>query len=348
MKALGTLLLLALAAQTGRAAEIVAVFDVEARRVALDRDALSALTDYLAARLAESGRFEVVPRSEIKARLTDEKAKTYRSCFDQACQIEIGRELAAEKTLAGQVVRIGKQCVVTVRLYDLKKGTMERAATGKGDCSEDGVMLSIDRVVRNLASSAPETWKPGCASAEDCLARARSSADAGQKSRAVALLTAAERMGIQAGDWHLADRAWDRAWDLLQHPTELDPELARELERACKQRRFGACQALGRLHKHAVRRPQRAAELFDIACRERDLPSCEDLADLYTEGAGVERNLVLAGELRERICQQGHLWACQDLAFQYSRGLGVSQDHEKARALYRKACQGGVEEACSR
>ena len=60
--------------------------------------------------------------------MKEQKKETYKSCYDQSCQIEMGRELAAEKTLATWVLKVGETCQVTATLYDLKKGTTELAA----------------------------------------------------------------------------------------------------------------------------------------------------------------------------------------------------------------------------
>ena len=108
---------------------IVAVFDVDcSTRVKLPAEARKGLADYISSRLTESGQYVVVPRDQLKKRLVAEKANSYRECFDQSCQIEIGRELAAEKTLATKVVKLGKRCTVTLTLYDLLRSTTEIAA----------------------------------------------------------------------------------------------------------------------------------------------------------------------------------------------------------------------------
>jgi len=97
----------------------VVVFNVEARGINLEKDMLVRLSDYLASRLAESGEFLVVPRDQLKKRLIDQKAKSYKKCYDEKCQIELGREMAADKTLATQVIKLGSRCMVTSTLYDM-------------------------------------------------------------------------------------------------------------------------------------------------------------------------------------------------------------------------------------
>ena len=157
MRTRGALLGLALGAVlwaplvlTAQRKPIVAVFDVEAKRIKLDRAALSALSSYLGSRLSESGVYEVVPPDKLKQALVVKKKESYKQCFAQSCQIEIGQELAADKALSTQVMKIGTKCMVTCNLYDLKKSTSGRAATHRGGCTEDGISASFDVVVAKL------------------------------------------------------------------------------------------------------------------------------------------------------------------------------------------------------
>jgi hypothetical protein len=128
---------------------IVAVFDMEDKGSGLDAQVLSNLTDYLGVLLTKGG-FQVVPRSEIHNRLQSQKKQSYKSCYDQSCQIELGRELAAEKTLATWILKIGKSCQVTATLYDLKKSTTELAAVQEAACLEDSLVGAIKGISEEL------------------------------------------------------------------------------------------------------------------------------------------------------------------------------------------------------
>ena len=134
---------------------IVAVFDIEDRGAGLKQVALRNLSDYLADKLAATGAYQVVPRDQLKKRLVVQKLQSYKQCHDQTCQIEIGKQLAAQKTLATKVMNIGVVCTVTSTLYDLRKAASEQGATVKGKCSASSIMASIDKVIAKLA-----TWTP--------------------------------------------------------------------------------------------------------------------------------------------------------------------------------------------
>lgn len=131
---------------------VLAVFDIENRDAPLNARLLDGLTGFLVARLAGHGVYAIVPREQVKARLVDQKRESYQSCYAESCQIELGKELAAQKSLATVVLRIGKTCEVTATMYDLARATTERAATSGGPCSEEGVKAALEAVASELSA----------------------------------------------------------------------------------------------------------------------------------------------------------------------------------------------------
>lgn len=135
---------------------IVAVFDIETKRVKLSAEMMDALADYLTSRLTETGKYQVVPRDQLRERLAKQKKASYKQCYDQKCQIEMGRELAAEKTVATQVSKFADVCTLSVTIYDLRKAATESAATEKGECDEEGLLASLDKAVNKLVGRTPD------------------------------------------------------------------------------------------------------------------------------------------------------------------------------------------------
>jgi hypothetical protein len=128
---------------------IVAVFDMEDRTSTFDREVLDNLTEYLSAKLAEGG-YQVIPREQARERLVQEKKETYSECFDRNCQIEMGRELAAQKVLSAKILRVAGQCQLAATLYDLKKAATENAATAEGSCDEESMGRAVMKVSAKL------------------------------------------------------------------------------------------------------------------------------------------------------------------------------------------------------
>jgi formylglycine-generating enzyme len=136
---------------------IVAVFNLEAKALRLKPQLLLALSDYLADSLAATGAFQVVPRDRLRQRLVAQKKRSYKECYDQTCQVEIGKELAANKSLAARLLKIGGVCVLTATLYDLRRAATEGGATSEGKCSEDAFRRAIGVVVHKLAGHSSAT-----------------------------------------------------------------------------------------------------------------------------------------------------------------------------------------------
>jgi formylglycine-generating enzyme required for sulfatase activity len=147
----GLLLSLVSSAEADEHKPVLAVFNIEAKRIKLSKTLLEGLSDHLTTRLAETGLFRVAPRDQLKKRLQVQKKKSYRLCYDQACQIELGRELAAEKMLSSKVIKIGGKCNLGVSLYDLKRAATEAAASVRGGCSESDLLKSLDAAIDKLS-----------------------------------------------------------------------------------------------------------------------------------------------------------------------------------------------------
>jgi hypothetical protein len=125
------------------------VFEMQDRGSGLEPEVLNKLTSYLAARLVEGG-YQVIPQAQIRERLLDQKKESYKPCHDESCQIELGRELAAQKTLATQILKIGNTCRITATLYDLKKSAAERGATAGGACQLDLLLGALEEIAMKL------------------------------------------------------------------------------------------------------------------------------------------------------------------------------------------------------
>lgn len=244
---------------------ILAVFDVENRRAPLSAQAIDGLTDFLVARIAAGGAFEVVPREQVKARLVEQKKESYRSCYAESCQIELGKELAAQLSLSTVVLRIGSGCEVTATLYDLARATAARAATAAGPCTEDGVKAAIRTVADDLGSAGkgpePEAAPDAFPGLRDGLARSF----------------------VQTGEALLLEGRADEALSLFQRAYEREAHPGIQL-------RIARC--LARLD-----RPAEARKAYVAVIQSGGNPA--DVASARTELEGVLDRI--PGRLRVRV-----------------------------------------------
>ena len=133
---------------------VVAVFNLEGAGSGFKKAELDSVSEYVSTQLAASGRYQVVPRSEVKKALLGQKKASYEACYDESCQIEVGKELAAEKVVVGSIRKFGKVCIVNLRLFDLQKSASAQAGTARGGCADDKVLLSVDGAVAALTGAA--------------------------------------------------------------------------------------------------------------------------------------------------------------------------------------------------
>jgi len=131
--------------------QIIAVFDVFDASKRIDKETLAQLTTYLGTALTKSGKYSVIPRDQLRARLLEEKKGTYRECVEESCQIELGKTLAAQKTLATQLLQVGKKCAVTANLFDLKTETAEKGAMVNTGCSPDELLDAMNQIAKQLS-----------------------------------------------------------------------------------------------------------------------------------------------------------------------------------------------------
>ncbi len=134
--------------------QVLAVFDIEDVARRLKTDERVQLSAFLTAAVAQTGKFSVIPREQLRSRLQEEKQAGYRECFDSACQIELGKAVAAQMTLATQILEVGGECVVTASLYDLLSETSSAAVTVKSGCEAKALIDAVPQVAERIAAQA--------------------------------------------------------------------------------------------------------------------------------------------------------------------------------------------------
>lgn len=139
------------------APSVLAVFDVADDSGGLTAAEARQLADYLAARIATLPATRVVPREQLRAALAAAKAESYQSCFDESCQLELGKAVSAQKSVATKLLRVGGACALTSVVFDLVTETTERAASTPTDCAPAALLVGLDELARQLGGAAPST-----------------------------------------------------------------------------------------------------------------------------------------------------------------------------------------------
>lgn len=129
---------------------VIAAFDVFDPGEELDVETRDQLSEYVSVRVTQSLKYRTIPRAQVREHLWAEKKNSFSACVDQACQIELGKALAAEKVLAPKLIRLGSTCALTASVFDLKTETAELAASVKTRCAKDALFEAVESLVESL------------------------------------------------------------------------------------------------------------------------------------------------------------------------------------------------------
>ena len=143
------------AAEQGK--PIVAVMPMEDETGTYSEEILRRATSYLRSSVASAEGVLVVEESRQNSKLEqiidDKKRESYRECYDDDCQIPLGKALAADTILRASINRLD-QCVLSLTLVDLAKEAKVDGAKVSLDCrseeSQSGLREAIDGGVSEL------------------------------------------------------------------------------------------------------------------------------------------------------------------------------------------------------
>lgn len=128
----------------------VAVLDVHVLDVlGFDKTLTEEMTSHLEVVVVNAG-MQTVARSVIQQQVAEQKAASYKACYDERCQIELGKAIAAQKTMISAWYRSEKKCVLSVKLIDLKTEVTEFAKEADGTCDRAGLLAAIDQIGEEL------------------------------------------------------------------------------------------------------------------------------------------------------------------------------------------------------
>jgi hypothetical protein len=137
---------------------IIAVMEVEdlnakSRRRRVDKGLVRNLGDQLRIFIAQAGVRTIDKSSQDRAlfeQLSQLKKDSYKACYDDSCQIELGKALAASHILRSRITKFGKKCVLNGELIDLKAEVTVKAASAQGACEAEGFLTMCERVAQDL------------------------------------------------------------------------------------------------------------------------------------------------------------------------------------------------------
>jgi hypothetical protein len=136
---------------------VVAIMEVQdpgaGAKGALDERLLRSLSDQLRIFIARQGTKTIDSGAQdklLRDQITAMKKESFKSCYDESCQIELGKALAASHIVRSHIARFGKSCVINAEVVDLRAEVSVRAASARGACEAEGFLAMSEEVARQL------------------------------------------------------------------------------------------------------------------------------------------------------------------------------------------------------
>lgn len=125
----------------------IAVLDLAGKGV--PRIVSNAVSDIIRSEFVNIGNFTVVERSQMAA-ILEEQGLQMTGCTDSNCAVQFGKILSARRIIIGEVSKVAKKVVITVRYVDVQSGKSLFSASGTAP-SVDEVDIEAKKVAKDLA-----------------------------------------------------------------------------------------------------------------------------------------------------------------------------------------------------
>lgn len=132
-------------------AAVLAVLELEPR-AGLSPESAGALTTLVHLELLATGRVALVPLERTREALRAASAEGAGACYDDRCQLELGKALAARALVRPVLQPDGHGCVLALEVYELTRETLEWARTERSGCDADALAGTARRLAQALVA----------------------------------------------------------------------------------------------------------------------------------------------------------------------------------------------------
>ncbi len=119
---------------------LIAVLDLKGNGVS--KMVSYAVSDLIRSEMVKTGMFRVMERSQMDEVLKDQ-GFSKEECTDQSCAVKIGKVLSVRKILMGEINKMGRSYMITVRIVDVERGISGYSANEKAAGEDDMDRASI-------------------------------------------------------------------------------------------------------------------------------------------------------------------------------------------------------------
>ena len=137
--------------QPSSGAELVAVNQLTPNGVTPSEAA--SLTDALRSELGKTGKYQVLERGQMEQILKEQGFQQSGICDEASCAIEIGKLLAVNTIVMGNIGKVGKTYTFSVRLVDVGTGKITRDITEYNKGSPDELLTKMIPLIAKKVSN---------------------------------------------------------------------------------------------------------------------------------------------------------------------------------------------------
>lgn len=135
---------------------VLALLELEPR-AGLGPESAAALTALVHLELLATGRVALVPLERSREALRVASAEGAGACYDDRCQLELGKGLAARALVRPVLQPDGHGCLLALELYELTRETLEWARTERTGCEADALTAAARRLAKALVAPAEDS-----------------------------------------------------------------------------------------------------------------------------------------------------------------------------------------------
>ncbi len=136
----------------------IAILDIKAGSSITQPEA-ETITGFLTTDMINSKKFHIIDRQNI-SKVLKEQGISQLGCTDSACEVQVGKLLAANKILTGKVSKFGDNYALNVFLTDVEKGTQDvadKVSSSTLEGLESSSLQLVEKLICRIEGGCKET-----------------------------------------------------------------------------------------------------------------------------------------------------------------------------------------------
>jgi curli biogenesis system outer membrane secretion channel CsgG len=100
--------------------------------------------------LLKSGHYRVLDRSAMDKILSEQEFQHSGRCDDMVCVVKIGKILAVQKMVGGDVAKLGRSYRITLQIVDVETASVDKISSEGCTCPEDQLFQVAETAAKRL------------------------------------------------------------------------------------------------------------------------------------------------------------------------------------------------------